>query len=66
MVGKIGHQGIDHQAVLEVLAPPLVELEALLLLRRGLHRRDGEVLGRQWGRRRLLCVLVSLLRCGLR
>lgn len=47
MVGEIGHQGIDHEAVLEVLAPPLVELEALLLLRGGLHRRDGEVLGRR-------------------
>lgn len=46
VVGKIGHQGIDHKAVLEVLAPSLVELEALLLLRGGLDGRDGEILGR--------------------
>lgn len=45
-MGKIGHEGIDHEAVLEVLAPSLVELEALLLLRRGLDGRDGEILGR--------------------
>lgn len=46
VMGKIGHEGIDHEAVLEVLAPSLVELEALLLLRRGLDGRDGEILGR--------------------
>ena len=32
IVRKIGHQGVEHEVVLEAFVPPLVELEALLLL----------------------------------
>ena len=32
IVSKIGHQGVEHEAVLEGVVPPVVELEALLLL----------------------------------
>lgn len=31
IVSKIGHQGVEHEAVLEAV-PPLIELEASLLL----------------------------------
>ena len=37
IVSKIGHQGVEHEAVLEAVVPPLVELEALLLLWWGLE-----------------------------
>lgn len=30
LMGKIGHQGVDHEGVFEIGAPPLIELEALL------------------------------------
>jgi len=48
IVSEVRNQGVDHEAVLEVV-PPLVQLESapLLLLRCSPHRRYAMVLGRR-------------------